>query len=264
MDNPSIKRTLHYPDEYFEEKNITNEELEYGRNLIKKIFNLDSNYSVNDSNFNYGQLIKIVAIASRYPRCCDAIEYILEGFQNHIHPVWRPYYNLIFKGPNFGGVVGSNPLEIVSQIKFNLRHYDELQSEEQQKCYDLNVLIMEIHLVIQLIAQQINLGINPEWSNAQNIYNLFNKFELLFHDLFGFHITHTRYNLSLDIYRKVRNSIAHSNFIIQNSKVKLVEWDRDHHVIGVLNVDINEITQEMRLLGTIICQVMALYQLMQQ
>ena len=122
---------------------------------------------------------------------------------------------------------------------------------------------MEIHLVIKLIVQQIH-GNMPQWSNIQYLYNLFDKFEMLFTDLFGFHITHTHYNLSLDVYRKVRNSIAHSNFVIQNNLVKLVEWDRNRHVVGIIDIDVSDIAQEMRLLCTIICQVMALYQLIWQ
>lgn len=264
MDNPLITGTLFFPEEYFEDKNITQAEMDYGRFFFKSIFNLNRDFTVDDSNINYGQLIKVAAIASRYPRCCDALEYIMEGFQNHIHPIWRSFYNFIFMGPNFGGIPGGNPFELISQIKFNRRHYNDLESDEQQKCHDLNVLIMEIHLVIKLIVQQIHLGNIPQWNNAQNIYNLFNKLEILFNDLFGFHITHTQYNISMDLYRKVRNSIAHSNFVIQNNIVKLVEWDREHHVVGILDININEITLEMRLLCTIICQVMALYQLMWQ
>ena len=263
MNNPLITGTMHFPDEYFENKNITEREMEYGRFFVKNIFNLEQNYNVDDSNFNYGQLIKVVALASRFPRCCDALEYIMEGFQNHIHANWKSYYNLVFIGPNFGGIPGKEPLEIVSQIKYNRRHYDDLNPDDQQECYNLNVLVKEIHLVINLIVQQIELAIVPQWSNALNIYNLFDKFEIIFRDLFEFHITDTRYNLSMALYRKVRNCIAHSNFIVQNNILKHVEWDR-RNVVGIIDVNINEVTLEMRLLCTIICQVMALYQLMQQ
>ena len=258
-----IEGTLFFSEEYFQNKNITQSEMEFGRFFFKNIFNLNLDFPVDDSNIHYGQLIKVAAITSRYPRCCDALEHIMEGFQSHIHPIWRSYYNFIFMGPNFGGIPGGNSMELISQIRFNLRHYSDLTTDEKQKCYDLNVLIMEIHLVIYLIVQQIH-GNMPKWSNAQNLYNLFAKFEMLFNDLFRFHITHTHYNLSLDVYRKVRNSIAHSNFIIQNDEVKLVEWDIERHVIGILDIDVNEIVKEMRLLCTIVCQVMALYQLMWQ
>lgn len=95
-------------------------------------------------------------------------------------------------------------------------------------------------------------------------YNLFDKFEILFHDLFEFHITDTRYNLSITLYRKVRNCIAHSNLIRQNNIIKFVEWDRAGNVVGIIDESINEVTLEMRLLCTIICQVITLYQLMQQ
>ena len=263
MNNPLITGTMHFPNDYFENKDITEREIEYGRFFIKNIFNLELNYNVDDSNFNYGQLIKVAALASRSPRCCDALEYIMEGFQNHIHPNWRSYYNLIFMAPNFGIILGQEPLEIVSQIKYNRRHYDDLNPDDQQECYNLNVLVKEIHLVINLIVQQIELAIVPQWSNALNIYNLFDKFEIIFRDLFEFHITDTRYNLSMALYRKVRNCIAHSNFIVQNNILKHVEWDR-RNVVGIIDVNINEVTLEMRLLCTIICQVMALYQLMQQ
>lgn len=263
MNNPLIEGTLFFSEEFFQNKNITQSEMEFGRFFIKNIFNLPLEFSVYDSNINYGQLIKVAAMTSRYPRCSDALEHIMEGFQNHIHPIWKSYYNFIFMGPNFGGVPGENSMELISQIRFNLNHYNDLSPDEKQICYDLNVLIMEIHLVIKLIVQQIHGNI-PQWNNIQNLYNLFDKFEILFNDLFGFHITHTHHNLSLDLYRKVRNSIAHSNFVIQNNLIKLVEWNRDRHVVGILDINVNEIAQEMRLLCTVICQVMTLYQLMWQ
>ena len=263
MNNPLIEGTLHFSESYFEGKEIAEQEMEHGRFFIKNIFNNNPDYEINDSNFNYGQLIKIVALSNRYPRCNHALEYIMEGFQNFIHANWSSYYNLIFASPNFGGIASEDPLEIVSQIKFNRQHYNNLQPEEQQECNDLNVLVKEIILVISLINQQWRLKM-PLWYNAQNIYNLFNKFDILFHDLFGFHITHTQYNTSLDLYRKIRNSIAHSNFIIQENEIKLVEWTRNGHAIDIIDIDLNEITEEMRILCTIICQVMALYQLMQQ
>ena len=133
----------------------------------------------------------------------------MEGFQNHIHPNWSSYYNLIFMGPNFGNIFGQEPLEIVSHIRYNRRDYGDLNPNEQQNCYNLNILVMEIHLVIKLIVQQIKLAKIPQWSDALNSYNLFDKFEKLFHNLFEFHITHTRHNLSMSLYRKVRNCIAH-------------------------------------------------------
>jgi len=82
MNNPLITGTMHFPNDYFENKNITEREMEYGRFFIKNIFNLEPNYNVDDSNLNYGQLIKVSALASRSPRYCDALEYIMEGFQN--------------------------------------------------------------------------------------------------------------------------------------------------------------------------------------
>jgi hypothetical protein len=264
MNNWLITETMHFPNDYFENKNITEREMEYGRFFIRNIFNLKHNYNIDDSNLNYGQLIKVAALASRSPRCCDVLEYIMEGFQNHIHPNWRSYYNLIFMGPNFGNILGQEPLEIVSQIRYNRRDYSDLNPNEQQNCYNLNILVMEIHLVIKLIVQQIKLAKIPKWSDALNSYNLFDKFEKLFHNLFEFHITHTRHNLSMSLYRKVRNCIAHSNFILQNNIIKFVEWDREQNVVGIIEENIDYITLEMRLLCTIICQIMALYQLMQQ
>ena len=264
MVNSLITETMHFPNEYFEDKDITEREMEYGRFFIKNIFNLDLNYNVDDLNFYYGQLIKVAALANRSPRCCDVLEYIMEGFQNFIHPNWGSYYNLIFMGPNFGIILGEEPLEIVSQIKYNRRHYDDLNPEEQQICYNLNILVMEIHLVIKLIVQQANLASIPRWSEALNLYNLFDKFEKLFHYFFEFHITDSRHNLSMSLYRKIRNCIAHSNFIIQDNTIKFVEWDRPWNVVGIIEENFDNITLEMRLLCTIICQVMALYQLMQQ
>lgn len=156
MDNRLINGTLFFPEEYFEDKNITEVEMEYGRFFLKNIFNLNLDFPVDDSNIHYGQLIKVTAVASRYPRCCVALEHIMEGFQNHIHPIWRSYYNFIFMGPNFGGIPGGNSMELISQIRFNFKDYSDLNNDEKQICYGLNVLIMEIHLVIKLIVQQIH------------------------------------------------------------------------------------------------------------
>lgn len=65
MDNPLITGTLFFPEEYFEDKNITQSEMEYGKFFFKNIFNLNRNFTVDDSNINYGQLIKVAAIAGR-------------------------------------------------------------------------------------------------------------------------------------------------------------------------------------------------------
>lgn len=189
------------------------------------------------------------------------MNYKKEGFQNHIHPIWKPSYNFIFSGPSFGRVPSQFPLEIMAQIKFNHKHYENLNSEEKQICDDLNVHIMEMHCVIRIITQNLNEGLKP---SIINIYNLFDKFEYLFNNLFNFHITDTRYNQSLDVYRKIRNAIAHSNFILQQETIRLVEWLKKHHAIGIIEVDFDGIQEEMIILCTIICQVIALYQLMQQ
>lgn len=261
MSNPLIRRTIYLPESFFQEREITEQELDYGKSFIIDIFNKSKDYKVLDSNEWYGQLIKVTALASRYPRCLDALNYIKEGFQNHIHPIWKPSYNFIFSGPSFGGIPSQNPLEIMAQIKFNHRHYEDLNSEEKQICTDLNVHIMEIHCVIKIITQKLHEGLKQ---SIVDIYNLFDKFEYLFNYLFDFHITDTRYNQSLDVYRKIRNSIAHSNFIIQEENIRLVEWTKTHHVLGIIEINIDELLEEMVILCTIICQVIALYQLMQQ
>jgi len=261
MSNPLIRGTMHFPESFFQGKEITEQELDFGRSFIIKIFNQNKDYKVVDSNDWYGPLIKTTALASRYPRCLDALNYIIEGFQNHIHPIWKPSYNLIFSGPSFGSVPGQYPLEIMAQIKFNHRHYEDLNSEEKQICTDLNVHIMEIHCVINIITQNIHKGLKP---SIINIYNLFDKFEYLFNNLFDFHIADTRYNQSLDVYRKIRNSIAHSNFIFQQEAIRLIEWSKNHHVVGIIEVDFDGLLEEMIILCTIICQILALYQLMQQ
>jgi len=261
MSNPLIKKTLNFPESFFQGKLITERELEFGRIFITKIFNKKEDYKVKDSNDWYGQLIKVAALVNRYPRCLNALDYIMEGFQDYIHPIWKPSYNLIFSGPSFGGVLGQDPLEVMAQIKYNHKHYENLNTEEKQICNDLNVHIMEIHCLIKLIAQNLNKGLKP---SIVDIYNLFDKFEYLFNNLFGFHITHTQYNQSLIIYRKVRNAIAHSNFILHQETIKLVEWSKLHHVIGIIELNFEELIDEMIILCTIICQVIALYQLMQQ
>ena len=48
MSNPLITGTMHFPIEHFENKNITEREMEYGRFFIKNIFNLEQNYNVDD------------------------------------------------------------------------------------------------------------------------------------------------------------------------------------------------------------------------
>ncbi|MHA2008202.1 MAG: hypothetical protein ACXACO_06975 [Promethearchaeota archaeon] len=176
MSNPLIKGTMHFPESFFLEKKLTEQELDFGKSFIKNVFNKSKDFKVIDSNDWYGQLIKAIALASRYPRCLDALNYISEGFHNHIHSIWKPSYNFIFLGPSFGGVPSQIPLEIMTQIKFNHRHYEDLNSEEKQICNDLNFHIIEIHCVINIITQKLHGGLKP---SIINIYNLFDKFEYI-------------------------------------------------------------------------------------
>lgn len=254
-----IQGALHFLDEYFENKNITKQEILSGKFFVRQIFNKDQNHDLDLSNLNYGQLIKITALASRFPRCADALEYLMENFQQYIHPYWGAYYNLIFIGTHF--INGVSSQDTIPQVKYR-KNYDELQPQKQCECYNLAICVMEIYCLTQILRTQIYNNINV---SIQNLYNFLDKFNILFRDLFQFRIADT--SISLNPYRRLRHAIAHSHFIIQGDQIKFVDWDYSRHprtVNGMLNYNVTEITEEMLYLCVIISQIVALYQLMQQ
>ncbi len=75
-----IKGSLHLLDDYFKDKEITEQEIEQGKFFVRNIFNKDINYVIKESNEFYGQLIKLVALAYRYPLCPSSLEYLMEEF----------------------------------------------------------------------------------------------------------------------------------------------------------------------------------------
>lgn len=50
-----IRGPLHFADRYFEEKNITEQEIFSGKFFVHQIFNKDQNLELDISNSNYGQ-----------------------------------------------------------------------------------------------------------------------------------------------------------------------------------------------------------------
>lgn len=260
-----VQGSLHLLDDYFEDKEITEQELEQGKHFVRIIFNKDINYEINESNELYGQLIKLVALANRYPLCSDSLEYIMQEFQQHIHSNWRASYNLIFN-------VGLNPSmsrngvvkeDIISQIKYR-RRLIELSEDERRECNNLQVLIMEINCITRLYNEKIRLS---NLISIQDFYNFLEKYDRLFNDLFGFHPTHSRHNLSMNPFRQYRNAIAHSNYIIQNNRISLVDWEWQngpYRVRGVLSLSLDDVSSAVMLMACIISQIVCLYQLMYQ
>jgi len=261
-----VQGSLHLLDDYFEDKEITEQELEQGKFFVRIIFNKDINYVINESNEFYGQLIKLVALANRYPLCPSSLEYIMQEFQQHIHSNWRASYNLIFNvglNPSMS-VNGAVNEDVVAQIKYR-RRFIELSEDERRECNNLQVLIMEINCITRLYNEKIRLRIPI---SIQEIYNLLEKYDRLFNDLFGFHPTHSRHNLSMNPFRQYRNAIAHSNYIIQNNRICLVEWEWQHghpyRVSGLLSLSIDDVSSAIMLMTCIISQIVCLYQLMDQ
>ncbi len=254
-----IQGALHFPDGYMEGENISEQEILFGKFFVRNIFNLDQNRDLDENNPNYGQLIKISALASRFPRCNDALEYLMENFQQHIHPNWGAYYNLVFSGTHFSnGVINQDTIPLV---KFR-RNYNGLQAQEQNECYNLSICIREIYCLTQILKTQIH---NNENSSIQDLYNFLEKFNKFFHDLFQFRVADTI--RSLNPYRRIRHAIAHSHFILHDGQIKLVDWDYSRHQItvsGILDYELTIVTEEILYLCATISQVVALYQLMQQ
>ncbi len=260
-----VQGSLHLLDDYFEDKEITEQELEQGKHFVRIIFNKDINYNINESNEFYGQLIKLVALASRYPLCSDSLEYIMQEFQQYIHLNWRPSYNLIFARLNVSmSRSGAVNEDIISQIKYR-RRLIELSEEERRDCNNMQELIMEINCITRLYNEKMRSRIRI---SILEFYNFLEKYDRLFNDLFGFHPTYSQHNLSMNPFRLYRNAIAHSNYIIQNNQTCLVDWKwRNGHpykVRCVLPLSLDYISSAVRLMACIISQIVCLYQLMYQ
>ncbi len=154
--------------------------------------------------------------------------------------------------------------DIIAQIKYR-RKLIELSEDERRECNNLKVLIMEINCITRLYNEKIRSRISI---SIQEIYNLLEKYDRLFNDLFGFHTTHSRHNLSMNPFRLYRNAIAHSNYIIQNNHIRLVEWEwqnrRPFRVTGLLSLSIDDVSSAIMLMACIISQIVCLYQLMYQ
>jgi len=78
MDNPLITGTLFFPEEYFEDKNITQTEMEYGRFFFK-------NHSRNIMRF-MNKMRKIIVNGKTYNKCNRKISFY-------------PFYPIIYESP---------------------------------------------------------------------------------------------------------------------------------------------------------------------
>ena len=66
-------------------------------------------------------------------------------------------------------------------------------------------------------------------------------------------------------FRQYRNAIAHSNYIIQNNRISLVDWEWQngpYRVRGVLSLSLDDVSSAVMLMACIISQIVCLYQLM--
>ena len=257
---------LSFPKQFFVNKNITSDEVIQAKELIIKVLNNKLKPSKLDKPF-CTQLIDVVALATRIPRCKKALEYILSKFNKFLVPKYFPAYNFVFMGSiHFGYIIGSdNPLKIASQILFKI-DYSETNEEQKIKCVNFAIIVQEIFAVSQLIRSDLYYG-GPLY--ISHIYNLLDKFNYIFRLMFKFNVFDVYKRLSP--HRYARNSIAHSHFILDKEKpgkLKTVVWKRVNGQLiangfldEILGVNIEQIRLEMLYLCVIICQILLLYQL---
>lgn len=257
---------LSFPKQFFVKKNITSDEVIQAKELIIKILNDKLKPSKLDKPF-CTQLIEVVALASRIPRCKKALEYILNKFNKYLVPKYFPAYNLVFMGAiHFGFIIGSdNPLKIASQILFKI-DYSETNEEQKIMCVNFAIMIQEIFAVSQLIRSDLY---NEGPLYLTHIYNLLDKFNYIFRLMFKFNVFDVYKRLSP--HRYARHSIAHSHFILDREKpgkLKTVVWKKVNGQLiangfldEILGVSIEQIKLEMLYLCVIICQILLLYQL---
>ncbi len=181
---------------------------------------------------------------------------------------------------NFG-LSNELQMDIIAQLIFK-KHEDVLSDMEKRKCLSFLVLIREIYAVSQIINTDLNIHQTP---HIINLYNIIDKFNDLFRELFSTKI--------FDIYRSLkphnyaRNSIAHAHYVINYPKniktipenkivkvtPKMVIWNYDqkrneYYVKGYFgdfyNISLEDIRRDLVCLSVFICQYLLFFQYLKQ
>ena len=262
-----------FPPSFIEEKNLTETELNNAKASFRLIFNKPDDNELDINNKHFGDLIKFIAIANRYPRCKKSIAYLIQEFQRLFQGTYKPAYNLIFIGM-WATEDSPSSLDIISYLKFNKQKYDELTEKDKNSCINLKIIIREIFCLTQLFEESIRGGAYPA---IQDLYNYLDKLNELFNELFHFKIADVNRGGILEPYTLLRHSIAHSHFVLVDNQIRLVDWEHfkkedtikiktigRKRVNNILDFNLNEIREEMTMISMIFCQIIALYQLMQQ
>lgn len=278
-----LARSLHIPDKIIQQnEKITETEVKNSKIIILKLLGKNDDHIENLNNPWLKHLINATVFAYRRPLCIKAIEYIIKRMEKKINPQYFSAYNFVFMcaTSNFG-LFNASQMDIISQLIFK-KHEDVLSEIEKRKCVSFLVLIREIYAVSQIINTDLNINHSP---NILNLYNLIDKFNDLFRDLFKTKI--------FDIYRSLkphyyaRNSIAHAHYIINypknietipeneivEVKPKMVIWNYDqkrseYYVRGYFEdyykISLEDIRRDLVCLSVFICQYLLFFQFLKQ
>jgi hypothetical protein len=267
------KQCLCFPENFFNDKNITIVEENSAKQFILKILDKSQRTNMLEVSF-LDQLIKTIVLANRIPSCSVALSYILTKFKESLIPRYFSAYNFVFMGATvFDGVFGAeNPLNIVSQLLFNT-NIDNLDDENKIECTNFAIYVRESFAVSQLIKSDLHFQ-GPLY--ITNLYNLLDKFNYIFKKLFGFRV--------FDVYRKLtphryaRHAIAHSHYVSDKidehniGRLKIVHWERQSngkiiakgYLEEILGITVEEIRRDMLYLSVIICQLLTHFQFLFQ
>jgi len=255
-----IQASLSFPDEYFEGLNLLDQEVSDAKVKFRVIFDYKESMVLDVDNIHYSQLIKLIALGLRYPRIKEALDYLINQFQLNFHSNWKPSFNLLFFAMSSNEASAS--IDTVSRVLHNNLYYKDITPEQQENCYEIRVHMREIYCLTQLIRTRIHEKRDPV---IQDLYNLLDKYNLIFKKLFKFQVADTGVQGIMESYRRLRNSIAHSHFVLdENKNVKLVDWDKTSKTGKFIEYNLSDITKEILCFVGILCQIVALYQLMRQ
>ncbi len=129
--------------------------------------------------------------------------------EKKINPQYFSAYNFVFIFATTNlSLLNESQMDVIAQLIVKKRE-DALSDMEKRKCLSFLVLIRELYAVSLIIRTALN---SQQLPHIINVYNIIDKFNDLFRELFGTKI--------FDIYRSLkphryaRNSIAHAHFVI--------------------------------------------------
>jgi hypothetical protein len=265
-----ISGSLYFPPDFLP-SNISEADFSIATHLFIQIFNLDPKFIPSLDNSHYGQLIIILGVANNKSRCKKAIEYIIDIFKSDLHKVWIPNFNFIFletfqpPDPKF------DLLDVLSHILYK-KDFINLSQEENFRIIEISYTLKEIFCLIQIIRARLVKKVDIP---LIELFSLLEKFNLIFQSLFQFTVAEVTHKGLLSPYKKCRNAVAHSNYILHEGDVKFVEWEGKRITSSgktikvrspkhILDYNVHEITYELTLLCGIVSQICALYELMQE